>query len=222
MFKPVLCTSGVVQQQKGKVAQTSRRLSDQRWLHVQSSSSGHHGNHASYIDLLSQYGTIFTGESPFSLHGWTWVQPQRYVSVVNGLIQKSNEIHWITAESGWNVRPSHQGFSSSVQSSLISSHPMSSHTSYPSDPFNQPMLNILNANNSSAGHSNVANSDFQYSVHNSDSNAWIESKHQVVGPTAWPSTALTSSRTINESNSWPHNAFVTNNTGFHQTNSYLF
>ena len=131
-------------------------------------------------------GPLFTGESPFSLHGWTWVQPQRYVSVVNGLIQKSNEIHWITAESGWNVRPSHQGFSSSVQSSLISSHPMSSHTSYPSDPFNQPMLNILNANNSSAGHSNVANSDFQYSVHNSDSNAWIESKHQVVGPTAWP------------------------------------
>lgn len=126
----------------------------------------------------------------------------------------------VNADSSWTVRSSHQSFSSSVQSSLIASHQMPSHSAYPTDPFNQPMLNILNANPNSAGHTNSANNELQYSVHNSESNAWIDSKHQVVGPTPWPSTALTSARTL-DSNSWPHNAFVTSNSGYPQTNSYF-
>jgi len=92
----------------------------------------------------------------------------------------------------------------------MSSHNVSSHPTYQSDPFSQPMLNILNSNNTVA-HSNGSTNDFQYSAHNTA---------EVLPPSPWTSTTLSSARNIGESNSWTHSAFVATNSGY-QSNSYF-
>ncbi|XP_054159873.1 paired box protein Pax-7-like [Oppia nitens] len=115
-------------------------------------------------------------------------------------------------ETGW-TRNSHQNFGPSVQPSFISSHQMSTHGNYASDHFNQPMLNILNANNSSTHSNSVANNDFQYNGHNAN---------ESIGATHWTSATLGSTRNIADSTSWPHthSAFVTPNATY-QSNSYF-
>ncbi len=112
-------------------------------------------------------------------------------------------------ESGW-PRNGHQSFPPSVQNSFMSSHQVSSHPTYQSDPFSQPMLNILNPNNS-VGHPNASANDFQYSGHNTS---------EGIAPSPWTSTTLSSARNISDSNSWAHSAFVAPNSGY-QTNSYF-
>ena len=130
----------------------------------------------------------------------------------NGMIRRKafilmiNKINFCLLESGWSVR-NNQSFGPSVQSSFIPSHQVSGHSSYPSDHFSQPMLNILNSN--SAGHSNIVNNEFQYNGHNNSEN---------IGSSHWSSASLSSSRNISEGNSW-HTPFVAPNPSY-QTNSY--
>lgn len=88
---------------------------------------------------------------------------------------------------------------------------MTAHPNYTSDHFSQPMLNILNANNSAVHPNPVPNNEFQYNGHNTS---------DTIAPTHWTSSSLSSTRNIADSTSWPHSAFVTSAPGY-QTNSYF-